>query len=507
MAQLEYVWEDMIYDRCTALPTIADIDEIPASLLPHLAPLLGFTSDLSFSASTEELRRILSLAVVYWNEKPTELGVVKNAVRMVTGNRFRVANWFDFRMQTDKTVITEELEDFDPHVIGFLTDKLSGTELAVTAPDSFEIDDISQEDLPDGFTSDHQFRWLLVDGSGTAPSNDGIYEIDDLNVGGFGGTIVKSWPGGSEINLTWTLVGHAAEYTTELRLVDEGVGDLLIHNETSAFGVGERAVGTDSGAYGVITSVADGILGLRSIFGRFIPNEAVTGTGGGAATVAGLEGVLNRDLLVFLMGGKTVKPFSERIDVVYINFLDQFLTQGDLDQWLVNDPDLVSVPGPAGPCLLAQGGRIQSANPNQSWWGDQVTAWKIVPQDTTSVAHLTFMGTDDQNHYYVVMNYNAKNVSLYKVVSGTPTQIGSTVGLSYLKVGVADLVRVDALAEGSETRIRVKVNGETEIDQKDTAGSFSDGRVGAYALTDSFTLNLVEVNVLPTEIERVGPNP
>lgn len=501
--QIDYAWEDLVYDRCSELHTLLEIDNIDARWLPYQKPLLGFTADLSFDATTEELRRILSLAVPYWNEKPTELGSIENAIRMVTGNRFRVANWFDFRMQEDQTCITEELEDFDPYAIGFLSEKYTGTLGRITEIDQFSF---RLTDLTIDFANAHDFRWLLITSDPTRPPNEKLFEIDRLvpeTKIGYVTTRLAPHTGYVE----YILFGHMEEFLTEVRLVDEGVGTLLIKNETSSFTVGQTAIGSTSGAYGVVTSITSEALGLRSIYGRFIPNETVIDTGGGSATVIKLTDVLNRSLLSFLMGGDTVRPLGERIDVVYINFLDRFETPGDLDQWDVNTDSLVSVPKPGGPCKLLEGARIQSDNPNQTYWEDQVTAWKITPLDTDSALHLTFMGTDASNHYYVLVDYDAKEVELWKVVAGTPTQIGSTVVLTYLKQGVQDVIRVDALTEGSGTRIRVKVNGETEIDALDSAGSFSAGKVGVYALTGDSYLQLVEVNVLPTEIERIGPNP
>lgn len=501
---LDNVWEDLIYDPCSLLPTLLDIDLIDDKWLAYLKPQLGFTADIPFAATTEELRRILSLAIPYWNEKPTELGVIKNAIRMVTGNRFRLANWFDFRMQVDKTCITEELEDFDPYVLGFLSNKFDG--------DSGQLGEagiyfFNASDLPITFANQHDYRWFSVDDDPAYPANEGIYEIDYVVPDTQTGYVKMPFDTAHAGAVKYRIWGHMEDYISEVRLVDQGVGDVYYRDEVNPFSVSSRVWGVDSGAYGIITAVESDYISLRSIFGRFGPNEELNDDSGGEATAVRMVGVLNRELLDFLMSGRTVRPFSERIDVVYINFLDQFRIVGDLDQWLVNDPDKVSITKPAGPCRLVQGGRIQSADPYQAWWDDQVTAWKIIPVDPTTVAHLTFMGTDASNSYYVLMDYNSKVVELWKIVAGTPTQIGSTVSLPYLKQGIQDVVRIDALAEGTGVRIRVKVNGETEIDQLDDPYAFNSGRVGAYALTDDLDLELVEVNVLPTEIQRIGLDP
>jgi hypothetical protein len=497
---IDSVWEDLIFDRCTDLPTLMEVQNIDEKWLPHLRAILGFTSNLSFDATTEELRRILALAVPYWNEKPTELGVVKNAIRMITGNRFRVANWFDFRMQIDKTVITEELEDFDPYVVGFPSNKFTGDDADLTSTSDFVLNDYVGT-----FTSTSEFGWLIIENSGT--NNDGIYEIKELVVGTKEGVIKGSWPTSPESSLDWKLLGYASEYTTEVRLVDEGVGTLPFKSLAVAFTVGARAYGVTSDAYGIITAVGSSSLSLRSINGRFEHDEILMDTLGGEAVVdRGLQDVLNRTLLDFLMGGRTVKPFSERIDIVYINFLEQFLTPGDLDQW--DTTGTVTVPAPGGAAELLASATIFTNNVNQQWWTDQVTAWKFTATGATTVINLVFMGTDSSNYYYVKMDYANKQVSLWKLVAATPTQLGSTINLSYLKVDVSDVVRVDALdAGGSGTLIRVKVNGDLKLDELDGAGAFDAGFVGAVAAVGPFSLHLVEVNVIPTEIQRVGPLP
>lgn len=587
----ELAWEDLIFDRCSDLPTLFEINNIDPRWLPLLAPLLGFTQDLSFTANDTELRRMLNNAATFWDDKPTEKAVVNDAVGMVTGNRFRAANYFDFRMQIDKTVITEELEDFDPSVIDFPSSILTGDDLTYAVVQgegagSFEINDLPSAVLQGSvYQSDEDFSFLAITEDLNNPDNVGVYRIYstmqgskiarisplnasfpipatldydnqtvDWTIGetitgdtsgataeivedddqGAAGTLKLTNVTGLFINdeaLTgssggaadadgvlqssgtarWRLFGFMDEFVTEVRLVDPGAGQLAYDGQTVAFTPSEKVVGAISGATAVIVSDdnigTSGTLTLRSINGRFVNNEALTDTGGGAAVTKGLlQGVLNRDLLAFLMN--LVRANGERVDVVYINFLDNFITPLDLDQWAVTpDADGVTVPSPGGQAELLDGYRMIDADSESATWGDQIVAWKIITDDATSVIELTFWTTDEENHYFVRMDYASKEVSLWEKTAGADTQIGSTVSLPFLKVGVQDVVRVDVLAEGADTRIRVKVDGEVRIDEGDSPASHTMGSVGAYAATGDFALKLVEVNVLPTEIQRVGPNP
>lgn len=506
----ERAWEDLVYDPCSELPTLMDPAEIDVRWITKLKPLLGFTDDISLPADADtELRRILSFAPAFWAKKPTEEAAVSYAIRMTTGNRFRYANWFDLRMQIDKTVITEELEDFDPNVISFPTQKFSDTGgIAITADlwgmgrGFFNISGIYQF-LPDGWESAHQFAWLILEDS--TAGNDGIYPIDELIVPLAEGYIKGTFPS-NESNMKWTLIGYAGEYITEVRLVDLGVGTLVYRDLIAAFTVGSKLAGVTSGATAIITAddTTTKTLSLRSINGRFLDNENLQDYDGGEATAGSeLIGVLNRPLLSILMD--LARPFGERIDIVYVNFIDQFLTPGDLDQWSVTGT--VVAPSPGGYAKLSEGAELEDADPYSDYWEDQVIAWKFYVDDAAAIAEFRFFVQDDDNYYYVLVDYAAMDVELWKNVSGTPTQIGSSVPLPILKAGVSEVLRVDALEEGSETRIRVKIAGDTRIDEKDTAGEFSAGGTTIVANTKALYLQLVEVNVLPTEIDRVGPNP
>lgn len=503
---LDLLWEDEIYDPCSALPTLFDVDEIDARWLPFLKALLGFTAEIPFDATEEELRRILRVAVPYWNKKPTEEGVIETAIRMVTGNRFRAGNYFDFRSQTGVTVITEELEDFDPSVIAFFAPlgaypAGSSIDLGQTGVDEFKL-------LGSGFpplTTADLYAFLEVKNDGLTPTNDGLYQILSV-LGTDTGKVDRPFPNaGAAVAADWRVLFYMDEFITEVRLVDPGRGDLKYDGLAVAWTVGETVYGTLSGAHGVIVSDAAETLDLRSLFGRFENNEPLAGSLGGAAIAKGeLSGVLNRRLLAYLIG--QVLPGSERVNVVYINFLDQFITAHDLDQWSVSDPDAVVNPG--GSATVPAGETMVNVDPESEFWGDQTTAWKFIAIGATSVARCVFMADTLANCYYVQVDYAAKDLKLFKRVAGAPTQIGSTVSLStFLKHGVQDTVRVDALAEGANTRIRVKVDGETYLDEVDTPATHTAGNVGFEAGTDTCSLQTVEVDVLPTEIQRVGLNP
>lgn len=507
---LDELWEDRIHDPCSKLPTLFDIDEIDPRWLPFLKPLLGFTADIPFNATTEELRRILRVAMEYWNKKPSEVGVIDIAIRMVTGNRFRVQNYFDFRMQVDNTIITEELQDYDPSVIAFFAptgEYPSGSliDLGQTAPDEFELLDATKD-----LTTEDEQAFLILSGDVGAPSNDAIYRILSV-ISTTRGKVHKPFPRAEPASaVNWKVLFYMDEFITEVRLVDPGRGTLEYDGQTVDWTVGEKVYGVLSGATGIIEADQDsgdfGTLTLRSLFGRFQNEEALAGNLGGAAVAKGtLAGVLNRDLIDYLI--KTVLPVSERVNVVYINFLDRFLTPTDLDQWILSDPDLISVPDPGGIAILFPGQYMIAADNEAQYWDDQTTAWKLAVISSACIARCLFFVTDINNCYFVELDYGAKTIKLFKRVGGVDTQIGPTVAVPVIVPLKQDCVRVDALAEGGDTRIRVKLNGELRIDELDSPATFTAGSVGYEADGSVCLLVLVEVNVIPTEIQRVGPNP
>lgn len=509
----DQAWEDFIYDPCSKLLTLFDLNEVESRWLPLLKPLFGFTDDMSFKASLDELRKILTLAIPYWNAKPSELGVIDYAIRMVSGNRYKIRDYFDLHMVEGETCLCEELEDFDPNCIDFPcsiymgSDAHYGTFLGV--PVATRINFV---DLPtSSFISEDDFAWVQIVDT-LHPANNGNYKIQKCLIG-TKTVILKSHlalpPHGD--GMKWKLLGWMDDFITEVRLVDEGLGTLDYDNQTSDFTVGDVINGATSHAKALITADSDlgitGTLTLAEIKGRFLDNETITGFLTGSATVKGsLKGVLNRELLAFLMGNSnnTVRPFSERIDVIYIDFLDEFITPYDLDQWVITGN--VTLPSPGGYALFAAGGRLRDVMTHHDHWKDQCTAWKLIPLAADNVIQLTFMGASAVNHYFVQLDNLTKTIRLYKKVAAVDTML-ATAACPMLLENIQACVRVDALKEGTGTRIRVKYNGELMLDFLDDPAAFSSGGVGAYASTGAFQLSLVEVNCLPCEIDRIGPNP
>ena len=521
----DQVWNECTFDRTTELPDLFDPYRIPSRWLPWLKAQVGFTRDLNFDPTEDELRRVIAGGVELWNDKPAE-EAIRDAIRLTTGNRFIVRDYFDLRFEVDKARLVEELEDFDPNVLLFSPNAYQAVNELRTCDASpfypcratFYIYDA---DLP-VFTDPKQYTHLIVTDDHPIVNLRGLYEIDQLTVGGKTGLI--KGPIGFPVQTAQTgpakLLNVPGDYTTEIRLVDPGIASLKYRAKTAAFTVGQRVHGQNSGASGEIyadtpISASAGSLELTHVLGRFELNEPLFDPLGGAATAdSKLEDVthqgeafrvLNRDLLDFLV--RQVRVFSERYDVIFVDFIDQFLNPGDLELWDVSDPTDVTVPQPGGELTIAAGAWAFPRTVAGAEWRDQVSCWKV-NGEAGAVARLWFMAADTSNGYEVKVDFSASTVELWRVVGGVGAQLGSTVTLPTVILPELDLVvRVDALAEGSDTRIRVKVEGDLQIDLADSPASFTKGMLGVSAETAEVRCKLVEVNTLPTEIQRIGPTP
>lgn len=495
---LDISWEDNIYERCSELPTLFEIDNVDSKWLSYLKPLMGFTQDLSFEATDVELRKILKVAVTFWNEKPSEFGVIEQAIRMVTGNKFRALNYFDMRSQSDQTCLTEELENFDPNVLDFGAYFFSGLLCKILTANTFRIDDFQ---LP-GFEYYDQFKYLAIVSDINDPDNEGFYKIQSLDVSALTGTIdgvFQTVHTGSQY-AEWKLLGFMDDFVTEVRLVDEGEGSLNFKDEVSSFTSSQKLYGMESGATAYIISISDATLYLRNIKGRFINNESIKDDASGEATSDGkLSGVLNRDLINFLMSSRTVKPMGERIDLAYIDFLDQFIAATELDQW--TDADSVTVPEPGGVAVIADAGYLMYQH-NSNVWMDSIIRYKFLVDDSSTVPSLIFFYQNTTDYYAVTINYSTKLVSLLKYPGAS---VLDSKTLTYFKVGIQDMIRVEIEVVSGMSYIRVVINGNLELSASDS--TYTDGGIKILSSGGITRLSLVEVCTLPINIDRIGPNP
>jgi len=96
--------------KIDTLIELIDPAKTRADLLQFLKDHVGFTVELNNitnGLATNDLRKLISLAVALWNQKGTEQGY-ENIVRLFTGKSIRIFNYFDFRLIVGEKAFGEE---------------------------------------------------------------------------------------------------------------------------------------------------------------------------------------------------------------------------------------------------------------------------------------------------------------------------------------------------------------------------------------------------------------
>jgi len=222
---LDPLWEAGVVAPAASLPTLRDVNLVDAKWVRYFGPMLGFTDDKWIPADNEDqLRRLLRDAIPFWSARPAEEGVIDIAVRMVCSNLFRVANFFDLRMQVDQSALVEGVPGRDPYVLGFF----AGERVEGSVANAGGYVAIDLYDLPaDKSLLTGEYAFIQIT-SGGSPTNVGVYRIKEP-VSRTTATIYESLPDPSASGMSWVLWGWMDEYLTCLRVVDPaGGGDLAI---------------------------------------------------------------------------------------------------------------------------------------------------------------------------------------------------------------------------------------------------------------------------------------
>jgi phage tail-like protein len=216
------VWANL-FRTGTTLKTIFDPEEIDPDYLDSLNRLVGFGGDLSYiitALTDEEKRRIAAGAIEFWRQRWLDSGIVA-AVRLVTGNRIKVRDYFDLRFIIGETAIEEDLKNTDPNMLSVKTRNLfreatDGRTRHGGDPYTFRSASVTPlNDDINGFI-------VIFDDTG-APSNNGFYRITAVNPGANTWTVSSVFPIFA-IDLSWFVAFSYDEFITEIRVVDEKTG-------------------------------------------------------------------------------------------------------------------------------------------------------------------------------------------------------------------------------------------------------------------------------------------
>lgn len=214
---------------------------------------------------------------------------------------------------------------------------------------------------------------------------------------------------------------------------------------------------------------------------------------------------LTRDIV------KLLRPVGERVEIVYLNFLDLFEIDDDLSQWDVDDAATMSVADGLASIPTAVPARHAFANADGSEDWDEYVAYARVRGGQSSgggfgISFFVTPGPFD-NFYYAVLDIEGNDLLLRKVVGGAHSAVASFDfdPVYLLQDDVWYSLRVQASPDGGSTRIKVYVDGVERIDVTDA--SHTQGTAGLYARTNSYMdADELEILGLPVESETVDIN-
>lgn len=220
----EEVWFNL-HKAGSKLNTLYDAEEIEEPYLRSLARLVGFGNDLIDivgTATEEQLRRIIAGAIEFWRKRWLDSGI-EAAIRMSTGNRFKVRDYFDFRFIVGENGIEEDLRNTDPNMISvktrnFFRSGFDGESRYGADPYTFH----SSSQAP---KSDDIGGYIVIFDDTGSPTLNGFYEVVDVDISaGLWYVDVGDWFPRAETGLSWFIAFPYDEFLTEIRVVDEKTG-------------------------------------------------------------------------------------------------------------------------------------------------------------------------------------------------------------------------------------------------------------------------------------------
>ncbi len=114
------VWET-IQSKIFALKDLWSITKCPDAFLTYLKHIVGWTNEAELKRITDaldydSLRRLIAASVPFWKTRGPEDTII-DLLQLVTGERVRIWNWFDFRWVLDETELGEDHQGRDPWII------------------------------------------------------------------------------------------------------------------------------------------------------------------------------------------------------------------------------------------------------------------------------------------------------------------------------------------------------------------------------------------------------
>jgi len=435
-----------LYQRTGDLYNIYDPETIDSEYLHGLRRLVGFGNDLIdvvAGISETELRRIIAGAINFWRQRWIDSGIVA-AIRLVTGNRYKVRDYFDFRFLVGETMILEDLENTDPNMIHI--NVLNRFQQGTDGSTRFSGNPTWFYSASAVFLPDDIDGYIIINGSN---HSNGIYRILDV-IDTHTVEVDPPMPSTAEFNATWFVAFPYDEFLTEIRIVDEKTGD----------------------------------------------------------------GALNRTLLTKLL--RLQRPNSERFNVVYVDFLDQFTTPHDSGQWIEQvipsgGLDLFDIYD--GILELKDNGvtgGLLANRPTGSSWKDYRWQTKLALGSSLGTYQFQFLYVDLLNHFFLEVDYQGfgtGTLRLFQRVAGVDTPLTALIPFPDLNPETNWTYTIETFGvPGPSVNIRFFIDGNLKADITQSS-SWNAGNIG-YRMDGSTTLWISETELwqYPLEIDSIGPS-
>jgi len=602
----QFVFEET-QKKIDLINEILDPAKTRADLLQFLKDHVGFTKELNNitnDLATNDLRKLIALAVALWKQKGTEPGYI-NIVRLFTGKSARVFNYFDFRWIVGETQFGESQLGDDPFLISSPGIQLSQPIANVIALFTFENNALDRSIVRNdgmihgagtdvfffltpnsGFPGSSEFYVRFVNNVISVP-NTGAYDLSDsFTVEVFVRTTNtftwktmfqkmdlagKGWK--IEINTTtnqlrYTLNDGVNNFVRIHTPATVDLDDNSLHhialsvdrvNDLARIFVNGLLAESDSAEdisviTGDLTNSGKLFLGGSGVgldvalvdmdnfrwsnrqfndvegnplapvdvldFAVYDP-QTLTNFG---VPLAGFiefqpelldefqtdirivdEGTLNKTLILRILN--LMRPSSERLNVIFVRFFDDFLDGIGQFQRIIS--------GPFTGEARVNSEQQMEFDPN-TWYTtevlDDADFQSILLQmnindigPTGSIFSVLFNFVDVDNFYEYRINTTTKIVSLHKNVAGVLTQIGAD-SSEDIVAGVPYFFTVSTSFDPGtlETEIQTFVDSNRQHNVLDTSG-LDKGKFGMRSGAVGIQIGEIEMLQQPVDVQRINP--
>ena len=194
-----------------------------------------------------------------------------------------------------------------------------------------------------------------------------------------------------------------------------------------------------------------------------------------------------------------------------------FSTSSKIASTFLNGQRAVHTPSMVRILLLAQVLVSLQRQQLRSMGRERQVSMRLRGESTSTVAIPYLCYVDANNNIRAEIDYGAQTLKVQRINGGVVTQIGSTVTLSTLyptdtwgtDYEYRDVFRF-ALIEtnsGADLLIRVYYGGSLVYEQTYASNPFTVGKIALASTGAKTYTDLIEVLLLPTTQDRVGPNP